>query len=54
MDYMIIDQSSMDAYRQILFDYIGVAFDFAWPIFLTVGGLSILVFVLVKMYHWLH
>lgn len=50
IDYMVIDSSMIVSWKTIIWKYIRLAFDFAFPFFATAAGLFFFILIL-KVIH---
>lgn len=50
MDYMVIDSSMIASWKAIIWKYIRLAFDFAFPFFSISGGIVLFIFVITLIY----
>ena len=46
-DYMVIDESMVETWTNIIFDYLGIGFDFGFSIFKNIGGIILMIVVIV-------
>jgi len=52
-DFSLFTAEEMEQYSKIIFGYMSAGFDFAWPIFAALGGISLFILVVVMIYRHL-